>query len=93
MGGLALTATSGIGDALSGQYYTLNSVAAVVLGEVGQEARDTDNLRLRPWVSTDKFNVVAITVQEISGREFHLARPWRHMLPPEEPEPLTEVPD
>ena len=34
MGGLALTATSGIGDALSGQYYTLNSVAAVVLGGV-----------------------------------------------------------
>jgi ribose transport system permease protein len=34
MGGLALTATSGIGDALSGQYYTLNSVAATVLGGV-----------------------------------------------------------
>jgi ribose transport system permease protein len=33
-GGLALTATSGIGDPLSGQYYTLNSVAAVVLGGV-----------------------------------------------------------
>ena len=32
--GLALTATSGIGDALSGQYYTLNSVAAAVLGGV-----------------------------------------------------------
>jgi hypothetical protein len=47
----------------------------------GQEARDTDNLRLRPWVSSEKFNVVAIEVSEISGREFHLARPWRHMLP------------
>jgi ribose transport system permease protein len=34
LGGLSLTATSGIGDALSGQYYTLNSVAAVVLGGV-----------------------------------------------------------
>ena len=34
MGGLALTAASGIGDPLSGQYYTLNSVAAVVLGGV-----------------------------------------------------------
>jgi ribose transport system permease protein len=34
LGGLALTASSGIGDALSGQYYTLNSVAAVVLGGV-----------------------------------------------------------
>jgi ribose transport system permease protein len=36
MGGLALTASSGIGDALSGQYYTLNSVAAVVLGGVAR---------------------------------------------------------
>jgi ribose transport system permease protein len=34
LGGLALTATSGIGDPLSGQFYTLNSVAAVVLGGV-----------------------------------------------------------
>jgi ribose transport system permease protein len=34
LGGLSLTASSGIGDALSGQYYTLNSVAAVVLGGV-----------------------------------------------------------
>jgi ribose transport system permease protein len=34
MGGLALTATSGIGDPLSGQFFTLNSVAAVVLGGV-----------------------------------------------------------
>ena len=35
MGGLALTATSGIGDPLAGERrYTLNSVAAVVLGGV-----------------------------------------------------------
>ncbi|HXH82496.1 MAG TPA: ABC transporter permease [Candidatus Tectomicrobia bacterium] len=34
LAGLTLTATSGVGDPLSGQYYTLNSVAAVVLGGV-----------------------------------------------------------
>jgi ribose transport system permease protein len=34
MGGLALTATSGIGDPNAGTIYTLNSVAAVVLGGV-----------------------------------------------------------
>jgi ribose transport system permease protein len=34
LGGLTLTAASGLGDANSGQYYTLNSVAAVVLGGV-----------------------------------------------------------
>lgn len=47
----------------------------------GHEASETDNLRLRPWVSEEKFNVVSIRVDEISGREFHLARPWRHMRP------------
>jgi uncharacterized protein len=47
----------------------------------GEEARDADNLRLRPWVSSEKHNVVAITVEDISGRQFHLARPWQHMLP------------
>ena len=34
IGGLALTAASGIGDPHSGEIYTLNSVAAVVLGGV-----------------------------------------------------------
>jgi ribose transport system permease protein len=34
MGGLALTATSGLGDPNAGTIYTLNSVAAVVLGGV-----------------------------------------------------------
>jgi ribose transport system permease protein len=34
LGGLALTASSGIGDPNSGTIYTLNSVAAVVLGGV-----------------------------------------------------------
>jgi ribose transport system permease protein len=34
IGGLALTATTGIGSPLSGDLYTLNSVAAVVLGGV-----------------------------------------------------------
>ncbi|MFX0539901.1 pyridoxamine 5'-phosphate oxidase family protein [Ornithinimicrobium sp. Y1847] len=47
----------------------------------GKEARDADNLRLRPWISTEKFNVVAIEVDEVSGREFQLARPWRRMMP------------
>ena len=34
LGGLALTAASGLGDPHSGDIYTLNSVAAVVLGGV-----------------------------------------------------------
>ncbi|WP_151526710.1 pyridoxamine 5'-phosphate oxidase family protein [Serinicoccus kebangsaanensis] len=47
----------------------------------GADARDADQLRLRPWVGTEKFNVVAITVTEVSGREFRLSRPWRHLRP------------
>lgn len=50
----------------------------------GEEAREVDNLRLRPWVDTEKFNVVAIEVDEVSGREFDLSRPWRRMMPPQE---------
>ena len=34
LGGLALTSTTGIGSPLSGDLYTLNSVAAIVLGGV-----------------------------------------------------------
>jgi uncharacterized protein len=47
----------------------------------GDEARNADHLRLRPWIDTQKHNVVAIDVTEISGRRFALARPWRHYLP------------
>lgn len=47
----------------------------------GEDARNADNLRLRPWVSSEKHNVVGIDVEEVSGREFHLARPWQHILP------------
>lgn len=47
----------------------------------GDEARDADNLRLRPWTSPDKHNVVAIDVEEVTGRRFHLARPWQQMIP------------
>lgn len=50
----------------------------------GDAARQADNLRLRPWVDTDKFNVVAIEVDELTGREFRLSRPWRQMLPHDE---------
>ena len=47
----------------------------------GHEADETEELPLRPWVDTVKLNVVAITVDELSGRRFSLTRPWRHMIP------------
>ncbi|QFG69880.1 pyridoxamine 5'-phosphate oxidase family protein [Ornithinimicrobium pratense] len=49
----------------------------------GDAARQADHLRLRPWVDNHRYNVVAIAVDEITGREYHLARPWRHILPQE----------
>lgn len=50
----------------------------------GREADATDQMPLRPWVNTAKFNVIAITVEEISGRRFELTKPWLHMLPPKD---------
>ena len=46
------------------------------------EAHRSDNLRLRPWVPTSKYNVVEIVPEEISGRHFDLVRPWLHLTPP-----------
>jgi nitroimidazol reductase NimA-like FMN-containing flavoprotein (pyridoxamine 5'-phosphate oxidase superfamily) len=42
------------------------------------EAHRADNLRLRPWVPTLKYNVVEISPTVVSGREFELSRPWLH---------------
>lgn len=47
----------------------------------GHEADETEQLPLRPWVDTVKLNVVAITVDELTGRRFSLTRPWLHMRP------------
>jgi len=47
----------------------------------GHEAEEVDQLPLRPWVDTAKFNTVAIEVEEITGRHFELTRPWLHLRP------------
>ncbi|MFN8192846.1 MAG: pyridoxamine 5'-phosphate oxidase family protein [Nocardioidaceae bacterium] len=47
------------------------------------EEHRAENVPLRPWVPTIKYNVVEITPTEISGRRFDLARPWLHITPPE----------
>ncbi len=44
----------------------------------GAETTVVERLPLRPWVGTPKFQVVAIEVDEISGRHFDLCRPWLH---------------
>lgn len=48
--------------------------------EEDEEHRD-ENLPLRPWVPTLKYNLVEIRPQEVSGRLFDLSRPWLHLRP------------
>lgn len=45
------------------------------------EEHRAENVPLRPWVPTLKYDVVEIRPTEISGRSFELSRPWLHMLP------------
>lgn len=47
----------------------------------GAEQRLADDLPLRPWVPTEKYNIVAIQVSEITGRRFRLEKPWTRMQP------------
>ena len=47
----------------------------------GQAAYVVERLPVRPWVDTPKSIVVAIEVDEISGRRFDLTRPWLRDLP------------
>ena len=47
----------------------------------GQAAYVVERLPVRPWIDTPKSVVVAIEVDEISGRRFDLTRPWLRDLP------------
>lgn len=55
--------------------------AARVLEE--DEEHRAENVPLRPWVPTLKYNVVEIRPTELSGRRFELSRPWLHLIPEE----------
>ena len=46
-----------------------------------EEARWADQLRLRPWIRSEKQHVVALTPNELSGLRFRLHRPWTSMFP------------
>lgn len=45
----------------------------------GADKAKAEQLPLRPWVPTAKFNVVRIDVTEITGRRFDISKPWEHM--------------
>ena len=54
---------------------------ARLLGE--DEAHRAENVPLRSWVDTLKYNVVEILPKVVTGREFELHRPWTHLRPDE----------
>lgn len=45
------------------------------------EEHRAENLPLRPWVPSLRYDVVEIRPTEISGRAFELSRPWLHLMP------------
>jgi nitroimidazol reductase NimA-like FMN-containing flavoprotein (pyridoxamine 5'-phosphate oxidase superfamily) len=45
------------------------------------EAHRVEDVPLRPWVPTLRYNVVEIEPKVISGRAFKLSRPWLHLRP------------
>ena len=45
------------------------------------EEHRAENVPLRAWVPTLKYNVVEIIPEVVSGRQFHLSRPWLHLRP------------
>ncbi len=45
------------------------------------EEHRAENVPLRPWVPSLKYDVVEIRPTEISGRTFELSRPWLHIVP------------
>lgn len=47
------------------------------------DAHRADFVPLRPWVGTEKYDVVELTPAVVSGRAFRLDRPWLQMIPPQ----------
>mgnify|MGYP000843957205 CR=1 FL=1 len=68
-------------DATVGEVAESVVCRGVVVELTGEQALMTDQLRLRPWVASHKTHVMAIRVREITGRRFHLTKPWSHIRP------------
>ena len=51
------------------------------------ESHRAEQLPLRPWVGSPKTEVVEIVPSVVTGRRFHLHRPWQHLRsdPPRSP--------
>ncbi|WP_114423800.1 pyridoxamine 5'-phosphate oxidase family protein [Nocardioides houyundeii] len=67
------------------EYDDRQAVSVIIRGvarklEEDEEHR-AENVPLRPWVKSLKYNVVEVRPTEISGRRFPLAKPWTQMRP------------
>jgi uncharacterized protein len=60
-----------------------HAVSVIVRGSARKleedEAHRAENVPLRPWVDTLKYNVVEIQPTRLTGRRFELHRPWLHL--------------
>lgn len=60
-----------------------SAVSVVVRGRAEvldeHEEHRAEELPLRPWVASLKYNVVEITPTRVTGRRFVLDRPWLHL--------------
>ena len=44
------------------------------------EAHRAELIPLRPWIGNEKYDVVELLPDVVTGRVFHLDRPWLHLL-------------
>jgi uncharacterized protein len=62
------------------------ATSVVVRGEARKLEEDeehrAENVPLRPWVDTLKYNVVEIRPTQLTGRRFELHRPWLRLRQP-----------
>jgi uncharacterized protein len=62
------------------------ATSVVVRGEARKLEEDeehrAENVPLRPWVDTLKYNVVEIRPTQLTGRRFELHRPWLRLRIP-----------
>ena len=68
-------------DEVTGEEATSVVVRGYLRHLQGDEAHRAENLPLRPWLGDGRYDVVELVPGEVTGRRFHLRRPWLHLRP------------
>ena len=66
-------------DEVSGDEATSVVVRGYLRHLLGDEALRAENLPLRPWLGDGRYDVVEVVPSEVTGRRFHISRPWLRM--------------